>query len=98
MAQYWVYFSLLVSACSLVAAFYFARFVIGSEIRTFEMQKIAATIKVGAGVFLKRQYKTVAALLGLLLPTFAYAQPEHGGGGEANLTLPDLSSREIFSA
>ncbi|HEU5403300.1 MAG TPA: sodium-translocating pyrophosphatase [Terriglobales bacterium] len=35
--------------------------------------------------------KTVAALAGLLLPTLAYAQPEHGGG-EANLTLPDLST------
>ena len=41
--------------------------------------------------FLKRQYKTVAALLGLLLPAFASAQ-EHAGGGEANLTLPDLRS------
>ncbi len=36
--------------------------------------------------------KTVAALAGLLLPTLAYAQPEHGGGGEANLVLPDLST------
>ncbi len=36
--------------------------------------------------------KTVAALVGLLLPTLAYAQPEHGGGGEANLVLPDLTS------
>ena len=34
--------------------------------------------------------KIVAALAGLLLPTLAYAQPEHGGG-EANLILPDLS-------
>jgi K(+)-stimulated pyrophosphate-energized sodium pump len=34
--------------------------------------------------------KTVAALAGLLLPTLAYAQPEHGGG-EANLVLPDLA-------
>ena len=40
--------------------------------------------------FLKRQYKTAAALLVLLLPTFAFAQTEHGGGGEANLVLPDL--------
>jgi K(+)-stimulated pyrophosphate-energized sodium pump len=36
--------------------------------------------------------KTVAAVAGLLLPTLAYAQPEHGGGGEANLVLPDLST------
>ena len=42
--------------------------------------------------FFKRKYKTVAAVLGLLLPTFAYAEPAHAGGGEANLTLPDLST------
>ena len=42
--------------------------------------------------FFKRKYKTVAAVLGLLLPTFAYAEPGHAGGGEANLTLPDLST------
>ena len=44
---------------------------------------------IGAGAFLKHHYKTVAALLGLMLPTFASAQ-EKGGGGEANLTLPPL--------
>jgi K(+)-stimulated pyrophosphate-energized sodium pump len=33
----------------------------------------------------------VVALLGLLLPAFAAAQ-DHAGGGEANLTLPDLKS------
>jgi len=49
-----------------------------------------------AAAFLKRQYKAVAALLGLLLPTFAYAQPEHAGGGEANLVLPDLSTVSFF--
>jgi K(+)-stimulated pyrophosphate-energized sodium pump len=37
----------------------------------------------------------VAALLGLLLPTFAGAQ-ESAGGGEANLVLPDLSSVHFF--
>ena len=40
------------------------------------------TIK-GAKAILNRQYKTVAALLCLLLPTLAHAQTEHGGGGEA---------------
>ena len=40
--------------------------------------------------FVKRHSKTVAALLGLLLPTFAGAQDT--GGGEASLKLPDLSS------
>jgi K(+)-stimulated pyrophosphate-energized sodium pump len=43
------------------------------------------------GAFLKRQYKTMAALLGLLLlPALAGAQ--EAAGGEASLTLPDLSS------
>jgi K(+)-stimulated pyrophosphate-energized sodium pump len=46
---------------------------------------------IGAVAFLKRQYKTMAAILGLLLPAFAGAQ-EHAGGGEANLILPDLST------
>jgi K(+)-stimulated pyrophosphate-energized sodium pump len=56
------------------------------------MQQSAADIKESAKAFLKRQYKTVAALLALLLPTAAYAQTEPGGGGEASLTLPDLRS------
>jgi K(+)-stimulated pyrophosphate-energized sodium pump len=51
-----------------------------------------SAMKQGIGVFLKRQYRIVAALLGLLLPAFANAQTEHAGGGEANLTLPDLTS------
>jgi K(+)-stimulated pyrophosphate-energized sodium pump len=47
---------------------------------------------IGSESFLKRRYKTVAALLGLLLlPTFASAQ-EAAGGGEASLKLPDLRS------
>jgi K(+)-stimulated pyrophosphate-energized sodium pump len=90
-AQYWVFFSLLVSTFSLIVAFFFARQVIGSDIGTPEMQKIAGAIQGGAEVFLKRRYKTVAALMGLLLPTFAYGQEEHAGGGEANLVLPELS-------
>jgi K(+)-stimulated pyrophosphate-energized sodium pump len=81
-----VYFFLAVSALSLFMAFFFA----GQDAP--EMQKIAGAIKVGARVFLKRRYTTVAALLGLLLPTFAGAQEQAGGGGEASLVLPDLSS------
>jgi K(+)-stimulated pyrophosphate-energized sodium pump len=80
-----VYFFLAVSALSLVVAFFFARQVIGSDQGTPEMHKIA-------GAFLKRQYKTVAALLGLLLPAFASARAEGSGGGEANLVLPDLTT------
>jgi K(+)-stimulated pyrophosphate-energized sodium pump len=80
---------------SLLAAFMFGRQVVGSGIGTSDMQKVANAIKQGAEAFLKR-YKTAAACLGLLLPTFAYAQPEHTGGGEANLVLPDLSTVSFF--
>ena len=59
--------------------------------RPMKMQKIWAAIG-DCATILKRQYKTMAALVGLLLPTFAHGQTEHAGGGEANLTLPDLSS------
>jgi K(+)-stimulated pyrophosphate-energized sodium pump len=90
--QYWVYFVLGVSVLSLIVARLFARQVIGSDTGTADMQKIAGTIKEVAETFLKRRYKTVAALLGLLLPTFASAQTEQASGGEASLTLPDLSS------
>jgi K(+)-stimulated pyrophosphate-energized sodium pump len=65
-----------VSVLSLIVAFLFARQAIGSSVVAF----------------LKRQSKRAAAVLVLLLPTFANAQTEHAGGGEANLTLPDLSS------
>ena len=71
MAQNWLYFFVVVSATSLLAAFFFSH-------RT-----------IGAGAFLKRQYKTMAALMCLLVPTFAHAE---SGGGEANLILPDLKS------
>ncbi len=98
-AQGWVYFFLAVSVLSLLVAFFFARQVIGSDTGTADMQKIAGAIKEGAEAFLKRRYRTAAAVLGMGLllpafaPTFAFAQPEHaGGGGEANLVLPDLST------
>jgi K(+)-stimulated pyrophosphate-energized sodium pump len=81
-----------VSVLSLIAAFFFARQIIGSDQGTPSMQRFAVAIKEGAEAFLKRQYKTVMALLVLLLPTFACAQSEHAGGGEANLILPDLST------
>ena len=83
-AQYSVYLFEAVSALSLVVAFFFARQSIGA-------------IKAGAGAFLRRPCKTVAAVLGLglLLPAFANAQ-EHAGGGEANLVLPDLTTVHFF--
>ena len=82
--QYWVYFFLLVSELSLFVAFLFTRQMIGADTGTAAMPQIAGAIKKRVDTFLKRKSKTVAALLGmgLLLPTFAYAQTEHAGGGE----------------
>jgi K(+)-stimulated pyrophosphate-energized sodium pump len=57
---------------------------------------VAFAIKAGAGILLKRQSKIVAALVCLLLPTFAYGQGEQSGGGEASLKLPDLSAVNHF--
>ena len=45
---------------------------------------------IGAGVFLKRHTKTLAAMAALLVPAVANAQ--ESAGGEASLQLPDLSS------
>jgi K(+)-stimulated pyrophosphate-energized sodium pump len=71
-------------------------FFLGVSIFSLFIAFLFARQVIGAAAFLKRQYKAVAALLGLLLPTFAYAQPEHAGGGEANLVLPDLSTVSFF--
>jgi K(+)-stimulated pyrophosphate-energized sodium pump len=89
-AQAWLYFSLGVSAFSLIVAVFFGRQIIGSDIGTPGMQRISAVIREGIGALLKRQYKMVAAVMALLLPAFASAQ-EQAAGGEASLKLPDLS-------
>ncbi len=85
-AQYSVYFILALSTLSLVAAFFFARRVIGSDTG---MQRVAVAVKAGAGALMQRQYKTIAALLMMVLPSLAYGQGEPAG--EASLKLPDLS-------
>ncbi len=87
-----VYFILSVSLVSFFVALRFARQVIASHMGSADLQKMSAAITGGTGAFLTRQSRTLAVLLGLLLPTFAHAQADHAGGGEANLTLPDLKS------
>ena len=92
----WVEFFLAVSVFSLGMAFIFARQVIGANTGTPAMRQIAAALMGGTEPFLKRHYKPAAALLCLLLPTIANAQEHAGGGGEANLVLPDLTSVSFF--
>ena len=91
-AQDWLYFFSGVSALLLAVAWLFQRREIGFD---SDMRKIFASFKEGAAAFLKRRYRTVVALLALLLPTFAYGQPDHAAGGEANLLLPDLKTSAV---
>ena len=79
----------IASVLSLIVVRLFTRNVSGAAAGTRDLHKYALA-------FFKRQYKTVAAVAGLLLPTFAFGQTEHTGGGEANLQLPDLSSVNFF--
>ncbi len=94
--QDWAIFFLGASVFSLLVAFFFSRRPIEADAGNAAMQRIATAFKQGAKILLQRQHKSMAVLLGLLLPALApalvYAQPEKGGGGEANLVLPDLSS------
>jgi hypothetical protein len=92
-----VEFFLAVSMLSLSVAFLFTREGFGAHKGIAATRQLAAGIKDGAVAVLKRQYKIAVALLGLLLPAVAYGQPEQTGGGEANLTLPDLSIDREFS-
>jgi K(+)-stimulated pyrophosphate-energized sodium pump len=75
-----VYLFLGLSALSLFAARFFKN-----------ENQIADRIKGCAALLLKRPFRFVAAMAGLMVPALANAQSEPGGG-EANLVLPDLSS------
>jgi K(+)-stimulated pyrophosphate-energized sodium pump len=88
-AQVWLFLCLALSVVSWMGSWLFVRQAIGSVGRP----RISAAGK-GAGMFLKRYSKAAAALVALLLPGFASAQ-EHGGGGEANLVLPDLKTQAV---
>jgi K(+)-stimulated pyrophosphate-energized sodium pump len=91
-----VIFFLAVSVLSLLVARLFSREAIGADPGSAAMQRFAGAIKLAAESFLRRQYRIALALLSLLLPAIAHAQPEHAGGGEANLVLPDLSTVHFF--
>ncbi len=95
-AQGWVYFFVGVSILPMIVAAFTARQRIGCYTGADAMGRIAGAIKGGADALLTRRHRIVAAGLGLLVPSLASAQGEHGGGGEANLVLPDLKSVSFF--
>jgi K(+)-stimulated pyrophosphate-energized sodium pump len=80
----------------MIVAAFTARQRIGCYTGADAMGRIAGAIKGGADALLTRRHRIVAAGLGLLVPSLASAQGEHGGGGEANLVLPDLKSVSFF--
>jgi K(+)-stimulated pyrophosphate-energized sodium pump len=92
-ATEWVYLFIGMSVLSLTFAVFFKWEITGND----AIRRIAGTVKEVAGTFLTRKYKIAAAVLGLLVPALANAQPEPaGGGGEANLVLPDLTRVTFF--
>jgi K(+)-stimulated pyrophosphate-energized sodium pump len=85
------------SVISLFVAFLFTRGRIAASTASAAMGPVASAIGRGAVAFARRRWKMAAALLGLLIPAlapaFALAQTDPpGGGGEANLILPDLTT------
>jgi K(+)-stimulated pyrophosphate-energized sodium pump len=93
--QAWVYVCLGVSVSAFVVAAFFTRKV-SADNRARFVQQVIFAFQQGARAFLKRRSRTAIALMAMLLPTLAYAQPEATGGGEANLVLPDLSTVNFF--
>jgi K(+)-stimulated pyrophosphate-energized sodium pump len=58
----YLWIALATGVLGLIAAFLFARFVLGSDAGTPEMQKISNAIRQGAEAFMKRQYSTIAMI------------------------------------
>jgi K(+)-stimulated pyrophosphate-energized sodium pump len=57
-----LWIAMAVGALALIAAVFFARFVIGSDKGTPEMQAISDAIREGAEAFMTRQYQTIGAI------------------------------------
>jgi len=97
--QDWVYFFLGVSALLLVAAWFFARPVIGSAIGSAAMQICAPRRRFTSpgpqaarrGPGRRRRLAGAMATLILAGGGAAWAAPVEAAGGEANLKLPDLT-------
>jgi K(+)-stimulated pyrophosphate-energized sodium pump len=68
-----------ISLLSLLAAVGFAKYVIGQDAGTAQMQKISSAIKAGAEAFLRRQYKTIVTLA-IILAAIIYAGYLFGKG------------------
>ena len=64
--QVYLWISLGTGVLGLIAAFAFARYVLGSDAGTPEMQKISNAIRQGAEAFMKRQYSTIAMIAAAL--------------------------------
>ena len=93
--QYGVWFVLGMSFLSLLITRLSAHDAIGSTQGTVTARQIACAIKEVFAKSLRRGNKALAVIIAMLLPVVAHAQSD-SGGGEANLTLPDLSQVSFF--
>ena len=66
-----LWIALVTGVVGLVAAFFFARSVLGSDAGTPEMRKISDAIRQGAEAFMKRQYSTIA-MIAIVLAVVLY--------------------------
>jgi K(+)-stimulated pyrophosphate-energized sodium pump len=61
-----LWIALITGVLGLLAAFFFARSVLGSDAGTPEMRRISDAIREGAEAFMKRQYSTIAMIAAVL--------------------------------
>jgi K(+)-stimulated pyrophosphate-energized sodium pump len=90
----WVWFFVAVSALSLIAAWLFTRKVVASDTGIPATHGIGERMK--SNLFSRRWARFAGAMATLLLLGQGAAFAAETGGGEANLTLPDLRSVNFF--
>ena len=90
----WVWFFLAVSALSLIAGWLFTRKVVRSDTGIPATQRIGERMK--SNLFSRRWARFAGAMATLTLLGQGAAFAAESGGGEANLTLPDLRSVNFF--
>ena len=90
----WVWFFLAVSALSLIAGWLFTRKVVPSDTGIPATQRIGERMK--SNLFSRRWARFAGAMATLTLLGQGAAFAAESGGGEANLTLPDLRSVNFF--
>jgi K(+)-stimulated pyrophosphate-energized sodium pump len=90
----WVWFSVAVSTLSLIAGWLFMRKIVGSDTGIPATHGIGERMK--SNLFSRRWARFAGVMATLILLGQGGAFAAETGGGEANLTLPDLRSVNFF--